>query len=1385
MNDSRMLRLLGAVTVLLALAPLPAVAATGRVALTGHRTAALDRAQRVHPHAAASQAADEVLELTVVLRRDDQAGFDAWLRELYDPQSPHFRAWLTQAQIADRFGPSRDAYGQVVAWLEQGGLEIVERPSNRLTLTALATRTEAEKAFGVHIRDYRIEHTTFRANDADPELPPQIAARVAAVSGLADLARPRPQTKAIHDAFASAVDWIGKNTPAVPELTAASAASTGQANNSTQSPSGRWLANDGSGQRIGLLQFDTFDPNDVIDYFTLFGFLPNQIDKVSSVHVAGGATPGADQAEVLLDIAAIASVAPGADIVVYDGPFTGRHTSFQRIFNRMVDDGVSIISNSWAYCEDQTTLADVQSIDAIFQNAAMAGITVLNASGDSGSTCLDGSPNTAAVPASSPSATAVGGSSLVKGPLFIHEGESWWDGSGDVPPTGQGGFGVSTFFPRPGYQDALVGGSKRSIPDVVVNSDPASGVFICQASAGGCPTGQLYGGTSIAAPIWAAYVAILNQDHGSNLGALNPLLYPLAASDGFHDAASMGSDFEHVGLGSPNLNRLHLLLAGESVGAVDAAQSEAVHALRVESMLAPSALDPVQSFDIPADGDSEATILVQLRDAGGNTVAGKTVTLLADGGSAIIEPPSAVTSLSNGAAVFTITNLVAEDITLTATDTTDGVVVAMKPVVTFAIPPAASAGLSAFPTSVTADGLQTTTITVTLEDKLGRPTPGKLITLSQGDAHSVIQAPDPAVTDVDGQIEFVASNTVNEVVTYQAVDVTDGELPVPGTAVVTFSNAAPGACGSGALPTAEAGWSITPFATGFRSGPLSYGGINFGGCSGVQGPAFGDSGDYLFNFLNGDVFRLPAGGGAATSTNKLATIGPSLGWPVVGQDGRLYGLRAATTGDFTTGAVLELDPDTGAQIREVASNVKCANGLAVDPLSGDLFVDDQCFGGGSDDPNIYRIRNPGSVTPTKEIYATLPFTPNGNLTFAPDGTLYVVSGYTSPTAFVYRVSGTDQPGPVTVTAVPGVHSLFWTNVGEVDENGAAVSLITLSFDGQDLQLVDITTDPPTTTVIAHGIGGGFTGPDGCLYAWTGDGTTVYRLGDEDGGCAFAASGVHPSITLTPRSVDPDPEQGTSRTFTARVTGVEAVEGTPVFFDVQGANPRTKMVRADANGTAKLTYVGVKPGNDVILARATISDEILVSSRARVTWATGMHTSSLTLNPSVTNGLPGESATVTAALSDASTDPPVAVAGATIDFDLDGDTCSAVTNAEGFATCEVTPAVGGLVLLTANFDGTEELLPSSDSLSFNSIEDVELQTTTTTLPIGDCGDANVSGSITATDALIVLRTAVGSSVCGLCICDANDSGGVTASDALLVLRYAVGQPLVLNCPACGA
>ena len=145
--------------------------------------------------------------------------------------------------------------------------------------------------------------------------------------------------------------------------------------------------------------------------------------QFSTVPVNGGvATPGPGESEVLLDVDTVMLRAPlpATTYVVYDAP---NGTSFGTMFSAMIDDGDTVISNSWSDCEDQLSMADAQGIDTILQSAAVGGISVFNGSGDSGTTCLDGSANTIGVPADSPHATAVGGTSPAPGPGLTYGSE--------------------------------------------------------------------------------------------------------------------------------------------------------------------------------------------------------------------------------------------------------------------------------------------------------------------------------------------------------------------------------------------------------------------------------------------------------------------------------------------------------------------------------------------------------------------------------------------------------------------------------------------------------------------------------------------------------------------------------------------------------------------------------------------------------------------------------------------------------------------------------------------------------------------------------------------------------------------------------------------------
>ena len=276
----------------------------------------------------------------------------------------------------------------------------------------------------------------------------------------------------------------------------------------------------------------------------------------------------------------------------------------------------------------------------------------------------------------------------------------------------------------------------------------------------------------------------------------------------------------------------------------------------------------------PADGSTQGVVVIELRDANGVFVPGKTVTLAAKGGSsAQISTANSVSNVSNGSVAFTITDKVAESVTLTATDTSDGITLNQTVTVPFVTPAATSAGLSVFPSQATADGMTPIAITVTLEDTLGCSI-ARQVRAAPQTGSSTISGPDPPVTNSSGQIQFSATDTNNESITYSAVDVTDNNVPFPTTVAASFNNSP--AAGCALTQTAGPGFVLQPYATGFLAQSFEVGEIQ-NTCGGPYGMAWDSSGNlYASDQANGNLYKIPPGGGVANGTTVLANIGQSL-----------------------------------------------------------------------------------------------------------------------------------------------------------------------------------------------------------------------------------------------------------------------------------------------------------------------------------------------------------------------------------------------------------------------------------------------------------------------------------------------------------------------------
>jgi kumamolisin len=297
----------------------------------------------------------------------------------------------------------------------------------------------------------------------------------------------------------------------------------------------------GAGQTVGIIELGGgFSPTDLATYFKSLGVTA---PTVTAVSVDGGAnTPGgAADGEVMLDIEVVGSIAPGANIAVYFAPNTD-----QGFIDAITDAAhdtarkVSIISISWGGPEDSWTAQSQTAMNAALQDAAALGVTVTVAAGDNGSTDGEAGALHVDFPCSSPYALACGGTKLAGSGSTITSEVVWNETAANEGATGGG---VSAVFALPTYQQSAGvpalstnNFAGRGVPDVAGNADPVTGYNILVDG-----QSEVVGGTSAVAPLWAALVALLNQQLGTNVGFLNPKIYALGESV-FHDITSGNND---------------------------------------------------------------------------------------------------------------------------------------------------------------------------------------------------------------------------------------------------------------------------------------------------------------------------------------------------------------------------------------------------------------------------------------------------------------------------------------------------------------------------------------------------------------------------------------------------------------------------------------------------------------------------------------------------------------------------------------------------------------------------------------------------------------------------------------------------------------------------
>jgi uncharacterized repeat protein (TIGR03803 family) len=496
------------------LVPCATAWAAGRQFLHGHIPS---MTSRLRPLARLSSTNHLDLIVSLPLRHREE--LTNLLQQIYDPASPNYRHYLTPEQFAERFGPTEQDYQAVIAFARAQGLTVTGTHPNRTLVDVSGTAAAVEQAFHLRLQVYQhpTESRTFYAPDAEPSL--DLAVPTLAVNGLDNFVTPRPMN--LHSKM------FGNSAgPAQDAAPSAVAYATGSG------PRGAFIGKDfraayapgvavtGAGQTVGLFELDGYFPGDITAYKKLAG-LPNVI--VTNVLLDGfSGLPGANNDEPALDIDMAIAMAPGLSrVIVYEG----RATLPNDIWNRMATDNLARqLSSSWGV-GSQVDPAREQ----IFLQYAAQGQTVFQAAGDIGAW-------TGAIlaPSDEPMLTVVGGSSLITGVGGAWVSETTWP---------LGGGGISTSFPIPAWQKGLAtpanqgSTTMRNIPDVAGLADEVIWIVVNNGQQG------TIGGTSAAAPEWAGFAALANQQAaiqgGPPIGFINPTLSLIGQGTGytasFHD----------------------------------------------------------------------------------------------------------------------------------------------------------------------------------------------------------------------------------------------------------------------------------------------------------------------------------------------------------------------------------------------------------------------------------------------------------------------------------------------------------------------------------------------------------------------------------------------------------------------------------------------------------------------------------------------------------------------------------------------------------------------------------------------------------------------------------------------------------------------------------
>ena len=503
---------------------------------------------------------------------------------LQDPTSPRYHRWLSPEQFAAQFGASAADVARASDWLRAQGLTVggPSRTSTRLLFSG--TVAQIEQAFRTEIHHYLVSGVRHFAVSAAPSVPADLADLVLGVHNLHDF-RPLPPAHPTYSLPLPGPDGGLVNYPTMAPADFAKIYGLNPlyAKNVT-----------GTGQHVAIAGQTDFTDADIASFRSTFnlsatGPTRHLVPGTGNAYISQG-----DITESELDLEWSGAVAPDATI---DFVFSGDNPQ-SSVFDAMayaIEEHVApILSVSYGGGESTLTPSDAVFNEALGDAAALMGITVLAAAGDTGAAEADSQHSKAAKhgeivdwPASIPTFVAVGGSQFQLTPAnlstyldsnynalgYIPESgwnETFTDEDAGVGGLGASGGGVSRLFAKPYWQVPFTPSDGfRDVPDVALSASAAIYPYVVAYSgvaaggdAGAPPALTAIGGTSAAAPSFAGILALVNQSLAAanpsapvGLGNANPVLYALAnnpATQGAFNAITTGSNIVPCVAGSPD-----------------------------------------------------------------------------------------------------------------------------------------------------------------------------------------------------------------------------------------------------------------------------------------------------------------------------------------------------------------------------------------------------------------------------------------------------------------------------------------------------------------------------------------------------------------------------------------------------------------------------------------------------------------------------------------------------------------------------------------------------------------------------------------------------------------------------------------------------------------